>query len=93
MTYTVIATNRFKRQAQKFRRQHPDLSKRFAAILRDLAQDPYQPHLHMHPLHGPLDGFHAIRLAHSFRITLTILISEREITLHDIGSHDEVYRG
>jgi mRNA-degrading endonuclease YafQ of YafQ-DinJ toxin-antitoxin module len=26
------------------------------------------------------------------RIVLTIQVSEREITLHDIGSHDEVYR-
>lgn len=33
-----------------------------------------------------------MRLTYSYRITLTLLITEKEISLLDIGSHDEVYR-
>ena len=29
---------------------------------------------------------------HAYRITLTLLITEKEIILLDIGSYDEVYR-
>jgi mRNA-degrading endonuclease YafQ of YafQ-DinJ toxin-antitoxin module len=68
------------------------LRSRVDRILRDLAVDPHQPHLQLHQLHGSLEGFQAVRVDYDNRIVLTIQVSEREITLHDIGSHDEVYR-
>lgn len=37
-------------------------------------------------------GCHAVRLTDSYRITLTAMITENEIILLDIGSHDAVYR-
>lgn len=61
-------------------------------VLHDLATDPHQPRLDLHPLHGQMEGFHAVRIDRSFRIVLVIQVSERAITLHNIGSHDEVYR-
>jgi mRNA-degrading endonuclease RelE of RelBE toxin-antitoxin system len=33
-----------------------------------------------------------VSLTHSYRITLTVMVTEHEIILLDIGSHDEVYR-
>jgi mRNA-degrading endonuclease YafQ of YafQ-DinJ toxin-antitoxin module len=33
----------------------------------------------------------AVSLTYSYRITLTLQITENEILLLDIGSHDEVY--
>lgn len=92
MTYTVIATNHFERAARRLRRHSPHLRNRIDRTLRDLATDPHQPHLNLHRLHGPLEGFHAVRVDHDNRIVLTIQVREREITLHDIGTHDEVYR-
>jgi hypothetical protein len=41
---------------------------------------------------GKLAGCYAVSLTHSYRITLTLLITEKEIILLDIGSHDDVYR-
>lgn len=92
MSYTVATTTRFERLARKFRREHPELRARLARVLRDLATDPHQQRLDLHPLRGQMEGFHAVRIDHSYRIVLVIQVSEREITLHDIGSHDEVYR-
>ena len=60
--------------------------------LGDLQADPFQPHLELHPLSGRLAGCHAVSLTHDYRITLTLWITEKEIILLDIGSHDEVYR-
>ena len=90
--YTIVTPEQFLRQARKFFRKHPDLKPRFAKIVCDLQDDPFKPHLALHPLSGKLAGLHAVSLTYSYRVTLTILVSEKEIVLLDIGSHDEVYR-
>ena len=90
--YTLITPQQFLRQARKFFKKHPDVRERFANVIGDLQQDPFQTHLGLHALGGKLNGCYAISLTYSYRITLTLLVSDSEITLLDIGSHDEVYR-
>lgn len=90
--FNVITSEQFLRQARKFFKKHPDLRSRFASVFDALKQDPFQPSLGLHPLSGKFDGCHAVRLTYSYRITLTLLVTEIEIILLDIGSHDEVYR-
>lgn len=90
--YIITTSERFLRQARRFFNKHPDLRSRFARVLADLQDDPFLPGLALHPLGGRLAGCHAVRLTYSYRITLTLLISETEIILLDIGSHDDVYR-
>lgn len=90
--FTITTPQQFLRQARKFFKKHPDLKPRFAKLFADLQRDPFQPHLELHPLTGKLAGCHAVSLTYSYRITLTLFITEQEIVLLDIGSHDEVYR-
>ena len=90
--YTLVATRHFLRSAKKFLGKHPDLRTRFKKTIDDLTGDPFQPHLNLHPLGGSLEGLFAVSLTHSYRITLTLKITEKEIVLLDIGSHDDVYR-
>lgn len=90
--HTITTPQQFLRQARKFFKMHPDLKPRFARVVADLQNDPFQPGLALHPLCGRLAGCHAVSLTYSYRITLTLLITEKEIILLDIGSHDEVYR-
>jgi addiction module RelE/StbE family toxin len=90
--FTLVTPQQFLRQARKFLRKHPDLKPRLAQVFSDLQQDPFQPHLKLHPLTGKLAGCHAVSITYGYRITLTLIISHQEIVLLDIGSHDEVYR-
>lgn len=90
--FRIVAPESFLRQARKFFRRHPELKPRFAVLVDDLGKDPFQPKLGLHPLTGRLAGCFAVTLAYSYRVTLTLLVSEKEITLLDIGSHDEAYR-
>jgi addiction module RelE/StbE family toxin len=90
--FSIVATRHFMRRARKFLKKHPDLQDRFTQIIEDLTQDPFAPHLAYHHLGGRFKGIQAINITDNYRITLTIAISEREIILLDIGSHDEVYR-
>jgi len=59
--------------------------------MAQLRADPFEPSLRLHPLTGKLQGMQAVSLTYSYRITLTLQITEHEILLLDIGSHDEVY--
>ena len=90
--FSVTTSEQFLRQARRFFKKHPDLKPRFASVFEALKQDPFQPTLGLHHLTGKLAGCHAVRLTYSYRITLTLLITEKEIILLDIGSHDEVSR-
>jgi mRNA-degrading endonuclease YafQ of YafQ-DinJ toxin-antitoxin module len=90
--YTIATPEQFLRQARKFFKKHPGLRTRFARELNDLQSDPFQSHLELYPLSGKLTGCHAVNLTHRYRITLTLLITEKEIILLDIGSYDEVDR-
>ena len=90
--YTLIWTAGFTRAAKKFADQHRELRSKFAAALLDLEIDPFQPHLKYHHLTGKLKRVQAVSITHSYRITLTVMITDKEIILLDIGSHDAVYR-
>ncbi|MDY0270769.1 type II toxin-antitoxin system RelE/ParE family toxin [Trichloromonas sp.] len=82
---------RFLRQTRKFFRKHPDLKTRFGEVFADLQNDPFRPRLGLHPLTGKLAGCHAVRLTYTYRPILMLFITEGEIVLLDIGSHDRVY--
>lgn len=90
--YAIITTRYFLRRLRKFLRQHPDLRNRYAQVIDDLKADPFAPHLGYHQLRGKYEGIQAVSLTYDYRITLTVMITEKEITLLDVGSHDEVYR-
>ncbi|MEW5815667.1 MAG: plasmid stabilization protein [Spirochaetota bacterium] len=68
------------------------MKRAFEELVEDLRGDPFQPHLEYHHLGGKLEGVQAVSIAHSCRVTLTIVVKEKEIILLDIGTHDEVYR-
>ena len=90
--YAIEASNYFLRRANKFFKKHPDLKKTFTVVVDDLKKDPFQPHLELHALGGKLQDCYAVRLTYRYRITLTLMVTEKEIVLLDIGSHDEVYK-
>ena len=90
--YDLVWTSGFTRAAKKFVNQHRELRSKFADVLRELEIDPFQPHLKYHHLTGKLKGIQAVSITHNYRITLTAMITDKEIILLDIGSHDEVYR-
>jgi len=92
MTFSLATTNHFERRARKFLRKHPDLRSALGDTLENLRQDPFEPSLKLHSLSGNLSGIQAVSLTHSYRLTLTVQITEQEVVLLDIESHDEVYR-
>ena len=60
--------------------------------LLQLRGDPFRPSLRLHGLSGGLAGIQSICLLHSERLTLIVKVTEQEIVVLDIGSHNEAYR-
>ena len=89
---TLVWTAHFTRSAKKFSKRHPELRRKVATILRDLEKDPFQPQLDYHHLSGKQTGIQAVSITDNCRITLTVMITKKEIILLDIGTHDAVYK-
>jgi len=88
MSFALVATHHFERRARKFLRKHPDLRPALRDNLDDLTQDPFRPRLKLRPLTGKLEGMQAVNLTYSYRLTLLLKVTEQEIVLLDIGTHD-----
>ena len=90
--YRLLWTAAFLRTARKFIRRHPALEGELEDVLVQLEKDPRAPRLRLHPLQGKHLGKHAVSLTYSHRIVLILRVTEKEVVLLDIGTHDDVYR-
>ena len=90
--FTLVTTEFFLRRARKFLKKHPDLREKFAEVTDDLRRDPFASYLKYHQLGGKLKDVQAVSITYEYRIILTLMVSEKEVVLLDIGSQDEVYR-
>ena len=91
MPFSLIWTDTFKRTAKKFLKKHRDLVDTFSLVLHKLEANPNDPELRLHALSGRHQGKHAVSLTYSYRIVIRLVLSDSEIFLLDVGSHDEVY--
>ncbi|QVL49763.1 MAG: type II toxin-antitoxin system YafQ family toxin [Thiocapsa sp.] len=91
MSFALVTTQHFERRTRKFVRKHPDLRPALRDTLDDLSRDPFQAKLKLHPLSGNLAGVQAVSLTYAYRLTLLLRVTEQEVVLLDIGTHDEVY--
>ena len=91
MPFTLIWTDTFRRTAKKFLKKHRDLVDIFSLVLHKLETNPRDPELRLHALSGKHKGKCAVSLTYSYRIVFRLVITDSEIYLLDVGSHDEVY--
>lgn len=91
MAYRIIYPESYIRRARKFIKRHPELIGQYRKTLELLEINPSHPSLRLHPLKGKLAGLHSISINIGYRISLEMVISEQEIILVNIGTHDEVY--
>ena len=89
--WVLVRTDTFVRELRKYLRKHPDREQLVRSTLRILATDPYSPTLRLHKLKGRMRDFSAVRLTYGDRIILTLIVTERQIVLLNIGTHDDVY--
>ena len=92
MTWQLVFTEQYTRRSARFLKRHPEAASVYSKTLRLLEANPHHPSLRLHALKGKLDGLYSVSINLTFRITLEMIITDKEIILINVGDHDEVYR-
>lgn len=86
----LISDEPFLRTLKKWRKKHPDLVERFQEKISLFTKEPFHPSLKTHSLSGSLEGYWALSITYEYRLVFKF-VSENQVLLIDIGTHDEVY--
>ena len=89
--YRLIYPETYLKKANKFIKKHPELRGQYQKTLELLEVNPYHPSLRLHSLQGRLNGLSSVSINMGYRIVLELIITDKDIILVDVGSHDQVY--
>lgn len=89
--YRLIYPEPYLKKASKFIKKHPELRGQYQKTLELLELNPHHPSLRLHGLQGRLAGLSSVSINMSYRIVLQLIITDKDIILVDVGSHDQVY--
>lgn len=94
MTYQLIFTESYNKKAKKFLKQHPNLIKQYQKTLELLELNPFHNSLRLHSLQGKLKGYYSVSINISYRITLELIITDKQIIpIFDSGHFFINYNG
>jgi mRNA-degrading endonuclease YafQ of YafQ-DinJ toxin-antitoxin module len=91
MSYTLVFTEAYNRRAARWLTRHPELRQQYVKTLQLLEANPFHPSLRLHALSGKWQGLQSVSINLSYRITLELLIRDKEIVPINVGDHDAVY--
>ncbi|MDE2259856.1 MAG: plasmid stabilization protein [Betaproteobacteria bacterium] len=91
MTWQLIFTEQYNRKAARFIKRHPDAISQYIKTLELLEANPRHRSLRLHALKGRLEGLSGVSINMKYRITLEMIITEKEVILVNVGSLDQVY--
>ena len=89
--YTLVFTDPYNRRAARFLKRHPQLREQYRKTLLLLQANPHHPSLRLHALGGRLTGLHSVSINLSYRITLELIIRDKQIVPVNVGDHEAVY--
>lgn len=88
----LIWSPKFKKSAERFLKQNPQLFDVFKSTIREIEANPFQSSLKTHKLKGRLNTCFASSINYDYRIVFKLSESDSKcIELLNIGTHDEVY--
>ena len=91
MSWQLIFTEQYTRRVVQFVKRHPDALGQYTKTLELLEANPPHPSLRLHALKGRLEGLSSVSINMKYRITLEMIVTEKEIILINVGDHDQVY--
>ena len=92
MTWQFIFTEQYNRRAAKFLKRNPAIENQYTKTLELLEHNPHHPSLRLHSLSGKMTGLHSVSINLKYRITIELIITEREIIPINVGDHDAAYK-
>ncbi len=92
MAWKLVFTEQYTRRAARFLKRHPEAVAVYTKALSLLDANPHHPSLRLHALRGKLSGLHSVSITMAYRITLELIVTEKDIILIHVGDHHGVYR-
>jgi addiction module RelE/StbE family toxin len=86
----IIWDEPFLRILKKWCKKHPNLVEKFRQRISLFTEEPFHPSLRTHSLSGNFDRCFALSITYEYRLIFKF-ISDTQVLLIDISSHDEVY--
>jgi proteic killer suppression protein len=91
MTWRLVFTEQYIRRSARFLKRQPQMASLYLKALTLLETNPHHPSLRLHALKGRLSGLHSVSINMSYRVTIEMIILDKEIIPINVGDHDEVY--
>lgn len=91
MSYALIFTDQYNHRAARFLTRHPQIREQYRKTLLLLQANPHHPSLRLHAMSGKWAGLHSVSINLSYRITLELIIRDKQIVPVNVGDHDAVY--
>lgn len=91
MSYVLVFTDQYNRRAARFLKRHRQVREQYRKTLLLLQANAPHPSLRLHALSGKLKRLHSVSIHLSYRITLELVIRDRQIVPINVGDHDPVY--
>lgn len=86
MNFRLVFADRNNTKSANCVKKHPDLQ-----TLQLMELDIHLPFLRLHKRSGSLSDLSSVSIDMSYRITLELIIQDRDVILITIGSYDDVY--
>ncbi|MCD8517948.1 MAG: type II toxin-antitoxin system RelE/ParE family toxin [Burkholderiaceae bacterium] len=91
MTWQLVFTDQYTKRAARFLKRNPAVRVQYAKALELLRVNPFHPSLRLHRLEGRLSHLYSVSINLQYRITIEMIITDREIIPVNVGDHDTVY--
>ena len=91
MSFALVFTEAYNRRAARWLKRHPELRQQYVKTLQLLEANPFHSSLRLHALSGKWQGLQSVSINLSYRITLELLVRDKEIVPINVGDHDAVY--
>ena len=92
MSYRLVFTEGYNKRASKWLGKHAAVLDQYLKTLQLMELNINHPSLRLHKLSGRLNGLSSVSINVSYRITLELIIQDKDIIMINIGAHDEVYK-
>ncbi len=89
--FKLVYTYTYEEKAKIFLKKHPDIIKQYRKTLELLELNPHHPSLRLHQFKTASYLLYSVSINLSYRISLELLVNEKEIILISIGDHQEIY--
>jgi len=89
--YKLVFPESYETKASRFLRKHPEVASQYRKCLTLLELDPFHPSLRLHKFKTSNFEGYSVSINLSYRISIEFLISEKEVTLVNVGDHQDIY--